>query len=158
MLTWETTREVNNKGFTVQRSHNGISFDNIGFIPASTLVQDHYAYAFTDLHPFSGSNYYRLEQKDIDERTSLSRTIRLNFVLQSTLSVYPNPASRYINVRGTSAGSMISIYSADGRKYKERRSSSNLTEIDISEMPKGIYFLRVTEGNNSQSFLISVVD
>lgn len=157
LLNWETTREVNNKGFNIQRSPNGISFDSIGFIPASDMARNSHAYAFTDPNPLSGSNYYRLQQKDIDGRISLSRTIRLDLDLKNTLSVYPNPASRYVAVRGTSAGSIIGIYSADGRKYRELRSSGSYVEIDVSDMPKGIYFLRVTEANNFHSFLISVV-
>jgi len=158
LLTWETTHEVNNKGFTIQRSHTGTSFDSIGFIAASNLPQDHHAYSFTDPNPFSGSNYYRLQQEDLDGIASLSRTIQVDFDLKNTLSVYPNPASRYITVHGTSAGSIIGIYSVDGRKYRELRSTSSYVEIDISEMARGLYFLRVTETENSHSFLISVVD
>jgi hypothetical protein len=158
LLKWETTHETDNKGFTIHRSADGIQFDSIGFVPASLSPGPLSSYTFTDWYPRRGSNYYRLQQKDIDGRTSLSHIIRLDFILKNTLSVYPNPASRYITVRGTSAGSIIGIYSADGRKYRELRSSSSHMEINISEMPKGMYFLRVTEANNSHSFLISVID
>ncbi|HTE33127.1 MAG TPA: T9SS type A sorting domain-containing protein, partial [Chryseolinea sp.] len=158
LLTWETVDELNNKGFTVQRSYNGIDFENIGFIPASELAQERYAYTFTDLQPYSGFNYYRLQQKDIDGRTSLSHIIRLNFGSKNFLSVYPNPASRYFKVRGINAGSIISIYGMDGKKYTELRSSGSSMEIDISKMPRGIYSLRVTGDNNSHSLLVSIVD
>ena len=158
VLTWGTTHEVNNKGFTIQRSHTGTNFDSIGFIAASDLPQNHHTYSFTDPNPFTGSNYYRLQQEDLDGITSFSRTIQLDFDLKNALSVYPNPASRYITIHGTSAGSIIGIYSVGGRKYRELRSSSSSMEIDISKMPRGVYFLRVTETGNSHSFLISVVD
>lgn len=158
LLTWETTHEVHNKGFTIQRSHTGIGFDSIGFIPASDLDQNQHVYSFTDPSPLRGPNYYRLQQKDLDGITSFSRTIRLDLDPKNSLNVYPNPASRYITVNGTSAGSIIGIYSVDGRKYKEVRSSRSYMEIDISELPGGVYFLRVTEAGNSHSFLISVVD
>lgn len=154
VLTWETADEVNNKGFTIQRSQNGIGFDNIGFVAAS----ENYKYAFTDPQPHNGSNYYRLQQKDIDGEISFSRTIRINFGQENIVSVYPNPASRFITVRGTSGGSTIGIYGADGRRYQQLRSTGSHVEIDISKMPKGMYFLRVTEANNSQTFIISVID
>jgi hypothetical protein len=155
-LTWETTNEINNGGFTIQRSNDGINFDSIGFVPASNPGQDRYAYTFTDQHPVSGSNFYRLQQKDIDGRTSFSRTIWLDFALKSILSVFPNPASSYITIRGSKAGNSISLFSVDGRKYREVISNGSDVKVDVGELPKGIYFVRVTDGTSLRSFVIAV--
>ena len=157
-LTWETSNEINNTGFTIQRSPNGIQFDSIGFRPASSVGQVRFIYKFTDPHPLQGANYYRLQQKDIDGKILFSKTIRLDFNLTNLLSVYPNPASKYITIRGVSSGSNISLYGMDGRKYREVRSSGGYVTIDISELPKGIYIARVGGRNTTKSYLITVVE
>jgi hypothetical protein len=157
-LAWETSNEINNTGFTIQRSSDGIQFDSVGFKPASSVVQDRNVYTFTDPHPFDGSNFYRLQQKDIDRKILFSKTIRLDFILTTLLSIYPNPASKHIIVRGSKAGSSIGIYGMDGRKYREVRGSGGNVNIDIRELPKGIYIVRVTGETTFLSFLITVVE
>ena len=156
LLSWETQNETNNRGFTIQRSPNGISFENIGFVPASTQVQDRHEYAFTDPNPHAGSNYYRLVQTDIDGKTAMSPTIRLNFDLTTRLSVFPNPASMFVTVRGSNAGSLIGLYGVDGRKYKEMRSAGGDMKLDVSVIASGLYIVRVIEGKESNSFLLTV--
>jgi hypothetical protein len=141
LLSWQTANEVNNKGFTVQRSKNGVRFDSIGFVAASL----HYNYSFADNDPGAGSNYYHLQQQDIDGKFSYSRTIRIDFSVGSKLRVYPNPAFTFIIVSGLSAGSVVQLYSVDGKKLKYWRSSGSILEIDTRSMPKGVFFLRVMD-------------
>jgi trimeric autotransporter adhesin len=156
-LTWETSNEINNTGFTIQRSPDGILFDSIGFRPASSVVQDRNVYTFSDMHPLTGVNYYRIQQEDFDGKILFSKTVRLNFNLANLLSIYPNPASKHITLRGTSAGSNISLYGMDGRKYREVRSSGGYVTIDINDLPKGIYIVRVISSQiNLQSPTIIV--
>jgi hypothetical protein len=143
-LTWKTSNEINNTGFTIQRSPEGILYDSIGFRPASSVVQDPNVYTFTDMHPLTGVNYYRLQQKDFDGKKLYSKIIRLDFNLNDRVRVSPNPASKYITITGAGVGSSISLYGMDGRKYREVRSSSSAyVTIDIGELPKGIYIVRV---------------
>lgn len=77
-LTWQTENEVNNRGFVVQRSIDGSSFRDIGWVPAvldSNSLVNNYQYEDRDVQ--SGrAYYYRLQQEDVDGATSLS-AIRL---------------------------------------------------------------------------------
>jgi hypothetical protein len=142
LLEWKTAHEWNNKGFIIQRSNNGLSFDSIGFVGAADAMQLNPFYTYTDPRPGSGINLYRLAQCDIDGRTTYSRTVRVNIVRENTLRIYPNPASKHIWVNGLNPNSMLVIYSTDGRKVMQIRSTGmTATQIDISTIPPGVYYL-----------------
>jgi hypothetical protein len=112
---------------------------------APVAASFHYNYSFADNDPGAGSNYYRLQQQDIDGKFSYSRTIRIDFSAGNKLHVYPNPASKFIIISGLSTGSVVQLYSVEGKKLKDWRSSSSILEIDTKSMPKGVFFLRVVD-------------
>ncbi|MEP7258380.1 MAG: metallophosphoesterase [Flavitalea sp.] len=66
ILSWTSASEVNNKYFTVERSANGQDFILIGKINGSLNSEKENNYSFVDEHPFTGINYYRLSQVDVD--------------------------------------------------------------------------------------------
>jgi hypothetical protein len=57
--------------------------------------------------------------------------------------VYPNPARDFLEIRSALVISKIEIYDADGRIV---RSCSGNTEINISELHNGVYFLKISSG------------
>jgi len=150
LLKWETADEINNKGFIIQRSANGTSFDSIGFKPASNTPGQS-SYAFTDIHPLQGSNFYRLNQVDLDGKTEYSRTIRVNTRRENTVGLFPNPASGQLFLQGNVANSIICMYAQDGRRIKEIRSgSSQVVTIDISGLMAGIYYVSITNADDKK--------
>ena len=59
------------------------------------------------------------------------------------LQLYPNP-TRYavmIRVPATALGH-LSIYTADGRLLLQKRTNSDITTLDCSQWPSGLYLLR----------------
>lgn len=82
---------------------------------------------------------------------------------QSNFSLYPNPANNNVNVSFNSLGnSKIEIFNAIGQKvntqnlgdllpgnYKQNVSTENLTQ--------GIYFVKLTSGNKSETKTMSIV-
>jgi hypothetical protein len=143
LLTWQTADEVNNKGFTIQRSGNGNLFYSIGFKPAGAQ------YSFTDLNPLPGHNYYRLQQTDIDGKTTYSRVIKVDAEMTTRLRLYPNPARGKIIVNGIRPGSRLLIYDAVGRLRKQVMAGNGVQEIHITDLTRGIYYL-VEENDKSQ--------
>jgi hypothetical protein len=70
-----------------------------------------------------------------------------------TISIYPNPATDGItfNVKETfSSGAIASIYSIDGRLISEHPLTQNNTFINVNELSKGIYFIKVAFKEKSQ--------
>jgi hypothetical protein len=68
-----------------------------------------------------------------------------NVIPKPAVNVYPNPASSYINVQvaNAKANGMISIYSATGALVKVVEMDENESEVDISELPSGLYLITV---------------
>ncbi|HYG40925.1 MAG TPA: hypothetical protein VD908_20010 [Cytophagales bacterium] len=91
-LSWETVLEINNKGFEVQKSINGIDFIQIGFVPASTSTDLRKTYSFED-HESKTSTYYRLKQLDHNGEFDFSKIVIVNIFNESLKNdqVSPNP-------------------------------------------------------------------
>ena len=56
--------------------------------------------------------------------------------------VYPNPTSGILNIRSNFTIKKLQLYSILGKKIVTKV-SSNLEQINLSELPKGIYFLEI---------------
>lgn len=86
IIQWNTTEEQAVVGFEVQRSTDGHTFFEIGFLNAQGQGS---GYTFIDdsiIAKVSGRNYsYRLKIRDIDGNSQLSEVI----TIQSTLDVVP---------------------------------------------------------------------
>jgi hypothetical protein len=72
------------------------------------------------------------------------------------VNVYPNPAVSELTVavdpRLVSLNGVIELYSIEGRLISQQRVSSTNTPIDISNLPSGIYYVKVSGNNVSSDF------
>ena len=76
-LSWSTSNELNNKGFIVQKSTDGLNFSNLDFVQAkgnSVVVNTYY---YTDNKVLSGNNFYRIIQIDFNNNSIYSTPIKL---------------------------------------------------------------------------------
>lgn len=163
VITWSTLSESNNAGFDVERSANGKDFVVIGVRSSqgdNGNSSHKIDYNFTDENPLSGTNYYRLVQKDKDGKRTLSSVVSVNS-LKSALeitSVYPNPAAFSLNVKlnsSTSERVEMTIVDMAGRTYKSFsqfiNSGSNLININVDYLAPGIYTLKVVSAKGTET-------
>ena len=63
--------------------------------------------------------------------------------VNNTIAIYPNPVSDYIYIElsDNSICTAIEIYSLDGRLVKSQ--TNNLSTIDISSLPMGVYIVKI---------------
>jgi len=78
LLSWSTSNEINNDYFAIERSTDGVSFDNIGETDGQGTSSHLSEYEFVDKAPKDGSNYYRLKQVDYDGQFTYSKIIGVN--------------------------------------------------------------------------------
>lgn len=95
-LKWTTATEVNNDYFTVEKSRDGISFEQSGRVRGAGNSTSAIEYTNTDNHPFSGLSYYRLKQTDFNGDFTYSKIVPVetgegNSVIIT--NVYPNPSN-----------------------------------------------------------------
>jgi hypothetical protein len=67
------------------------------------------------------------------------------------ISLYPNPAREYIYLDGIENGAIL-IYNPEGRLVRQQEIYSRGERIAVSELPQGIYFLKVISGAEPHTF------
>ncbi|MEO1712333.1 MAG: T9SS type A sorting domain-containing protein, partial [Bacteroidota bacterium] len=161
-LEWETATEIDNRGFEVQRSANGIDFETIGWVDGRGTTLENVSYDFRDEKPSTGVNYYRLKQIDFDEAFEYSPVISVEFeeALPGTISVFPNPSTGLFNFRlpiNESTDEMeIRISDMTGRVvWTITQDFVQAGTVDLSELPAGVYTMDVITGQTQFTDLIS---
>ncbi|MFT6337778.1 MAG: hypothetical protein ACJATI_004543 [Halioglobus sp.] len=101
----------------------------------------------TDVWIFNVNEYGCFNNEECPELQIFTATNDLNSI-QGNLKIYPNPSKNIIKVVGLDLRktSVIEIYSMSGNKVY---TNQNLTKdgIDISFLPKGVYTLKLMDGN-----------
>lgn len=150
VLQWITANEQKNKGFEIQRSADGISYQTIGFEDGKGDSQTAKSYQFIDLDA-KGAFYYRLFQVDFDGGSAYSPVVYLKGeVGKQEILLYPNPVSQdlKINVAGAVNGVMrVEVYDIQGRllwagkgNLKELENSLNL---QLNTWKDGTYLFKL---------------
>ncbi len=79
LVTWETTTEVNNYGFDVERSADNNSFVKIHFEEGNGTSNVPHSYSYTDSDlPETNEVWYRLKQIDNDGQSDYSKIVKVD--------------------------------------------------------------------------------
>lgn len=146
-LSWTTVSESNNKEFVISRSTNGVEFTIIGKVRGKGNSDQINRYELYDKEPFSGTNYYKLQQVDFDGKSTELGIKSLDFNLSAlSLKVYPNPTTDYVNVIFT-AGKYreltVSTVTGNVLQTSSLDSSISQTSISLKEYEPGIYMVHL---------------
>ena len=157
ILNWATASETNNSYFEIESSINSNQYQPIGRVSGVGTTSQTTYYSFTDVAPFTATNFYRLKQVDIDGRFKYSAilTIKLNSKLTKAVNIFPNPVADKINIRISSdvaANSDLKLISNVGqiifRQTNRVVKGDNLIFVyNVDNLPKGMYTLHVTINN-----------
>ena len=139
VLLWSTVEEVNNEGFEIERSANGVAFDKIGFVPGKKTMSARSDYQFVDHQPLANA-YYRLKQLDIDQSHSFSKSIHLKNESGIKLIVYPNPVKGILNFDVPPAKRQLTVRNMAGVVVDDQVDFSGTT-YETSHLPKGLYLI-----------------
>jgi hypothetical protein len=148
-LDWVTAQEINNSGYEIERSNDGVRFHKIGALtPNST-----YVYQYLDLQPLQGAAYYRIKQLDQDGAVSYSKTIKVHAIEKPLLArLLQNPVESQLKLQGSQAllGGKLQLIDAGGKVLQTRPITTVLQVVDLHFLQKGIYYLQVLtkEGEN----------
>ncbi len=147
VLNWRSEQETNNKGYEVQKSKDGKSWEKLVWVDGAGTTIERQEYEVVDENPISGDNYYRLKQIDYDGGFEFSKVISAIYNSDETfIEVYPNPAKDRIELKGPDAEyANIKIINNVGRILMELEGPGTL--IDISSLPKGLYYLSIQLDN-----------
>ncbi|QES90334.1 T9SS type A sorting domain-containing protein [Rhizosphaericola mali] len=154
-LSWTTSNEINNKYFSIQKSNDAKIWSEIGTIKSyfENGNGNGHSYSYLDESPFSGSNYYRLIQYDLDGNSHISNVIQINNNGISSFKLYPNPATNQITISGININDKLRILDLNGRVVNSIIVSSIPQNINISNLPSGIYILNIENKKSALKFI-----
>jgi hypothetical protein len=91
-LTWETAAEINNSHFTIERSADGINYEEVIKVKGAGTYHQQKTYSTIDKSPYTGISYYRLKQTDFDGKSTFHKPVHIEMNdNKKEYSVYPNP-------------------------------------------------------------------
>ncbi|SEP36124.1 T9SS type A sorting domain-containing protein [Niastella yeongjuensis] len=87
-------------------------------------------------------NPYRLKMVDLNGYTEYSKIATLKVEERNSLSIYPNPVTEQLFVKGATGGSAFQVKTMSGQVLKQGTIKST-GSIDVSALSKGMYVLTV---------------
>ena len=119
-LYWSTVSEMNNDYFMIEKSINGIDFEEIGSINGHGNSNKRIDYKFIDYEPNNGVSYYRLKQIDYNGEYSYSKILSVNYN-NFMFNIYPNPINKgedlFIEFQETKEKVLVVVNDIYGREY-----------------------------------------
>jgi len=97
-----------------------------------------------------GLNYYRLRQVDADERFEYSNIITIDNKSINTILVVPNPVKDVLHVSSNIENGRIDVLNLNGTLLSSQLFSGRNMDIDLSNLPKGIYFIKLMDEPGNQ--------
>ncbi len=158
-VTWITASETNNDYFTIEKSDDGVSFDEIATVAGAGNSIRMLNYEITDDQPYQGTSYYRLKQTDFDGRFKYFKMVAVNFNKSSDFSfgIFPNPNNgNLLNVSVESKGKenvLIVIKDITGKELYSKvivteNSGNNICSLDLqNRLSAGTYFVTATSNH-----------
>lgn len=158
-LFWETSSEIDNAGFDIERSGDGIVFESIGTVAGHGTTFINQQYLFVDEQPFQGVNYYRLRQVDNDGFETLHLVIAVIFETQNhsqIFTIFPTLALsklQFLLKEELDAPGELYISTVLGQIVLNRTLARGERQVplDVQKLPKGQYLLTLKSGEIIQT-------
>lgn len=136
VLSWESSTELNNRHYTIERSTDGIDFEPIAKVSAKGPGQ----YEWTDKNALAGLNYYRLSQTDAEGSTAQIGIRSIRFTGRDVeIAFWPNPvrdAAQCVITAEIPVEGILTLTAPDGRHVLEQQVSMEAGRWQIT-LPTG---------------------
>ena len=156
-LNWTTASETNNDFFTVQRSEDGVSFQDIGVVAGNGSSTQMNSYSFVDHLPMTSAVYYRLKQTDyngqfsitpliVQEQCGTAGEVISSFGLGNDIvvSIYTPLESDYTVHVFDAQGKLVLVNEVSAEEGSNRYEMNDIIPAD------GIYLITVTGASGIQ--------
>jgi hypothetical protein len=162
-IKWQTAMEENADYFIVEKSMDGENFTEIGKVSAAGTSNDILDYMMIDPNVEAGVIYYRLVQYDFngDNETFGPVVVNTGDKKNAKIITFPNPTVDEISVTLPEMGNAgeLSIVDVTGKEVYISTVESHRGElevsIDVSALPRGIYYVRF--GNLTDGYMTEMI-
>jgi len=139
--------DLGDSGKETVMKFDGTNWVNVGNAGFSAGETDYTSLAFSP----SGKPYVTYGDFHYGGKTTVMKydsvMVGINEQQETRLSLYPNPATDKITIEASSepTKSQLTISSISGQALITHQITEPKTQLDISDLPRGVYFVRVTD-------------
>ena len=152
--------EINCKKYIIERSFDGNIFNEIGSVAGCGTVSSFHSSSFLDDVSDAPSSmvYYRLEQVDLDGKSSYSKVLLINLKNDKRqFIVSPNPFSSYLNINmdwdknEKIVGRVINSQGSTviSKNIQLTAGINNFSIEGLSKLPPGNYYIQFKSGTGT---------
>ena len=148
-LNWSTATETNNDFFTVEKTKDGDTFEQVAIVDGAGNSSVTLYYTSLDPNPYLGKSYYRLKQTDFNGEYKYSDLIEVDVNSDGAFLLGSNIVSSqggYIAISNSLHEEvMVTIYNSIGQNIKGLRLnySDKVQLIELPYITSGIYLLTI---------------
>lgn len=97
-----------------------------------------------------GSGNTTTKTRFVVVKENCPNSVGLRDILSTDLSIYPQPVSGILNIKIDAYGILanLSVYTPEGKLMYKVDALSNMSSINVSQWPSGIYFLHLNAGES----------
>ncbi len=167
VVKWTTAVEINNSGFNVERSNDGVNFNTVGWVAGNDNSTEMQFYTYNDNNVVAGTvYYYRLNQIDNNGNATKSFIVSAEITGATAFAIsepMPNPAtvSSRINVHSSvSQDIKVKMYNMVGQlvssqPYTVSAGDNNIT-FNVQSLASGSYSAVIETGEKNFSKILVV--
>lgn len=157
-LSWNTPYEINSGSFIIERSRNLIHFAPVDTVAARGTTGEAHQYLWYDESPWPGIALYRIKYQGLDGSTKYSpvKTVMLtgkDLWLRLWWCILGHQLQYWIDW-SKNGPAAIQLIDMQGRVRHQEQTTlikgKNTRALDVSQLPAGVYFLRVQSGLDVQ--------
>lgn len=141
-LNWLVLEE-NVKNYEIEKSLGDGIFEKIGTVKSKGNGE--HVYNYSDI-TYLKKAYYRVKMIDFSGNYTYSKIILIANNDTDDIFTFPNPAIDIIHIINGKVGEELKLTDVNGRLIKSQTIESSAIELNISEIPAGIYFLFTNSG------------
>jgi hypothetical protein len=145
VVSWQVADQVDNNYFTVERSVDGRSFEELGRAAATEAT----AYTYTDREPLDGTSFYRVRQTDFDGAFTYSPVVKSHRAY-SDIRLYPNlaKAGEVVTLElpeELQGGNFTaSLLDGNGRQIWQKLMPGEVVQsLETNNLPEGVYLVNL---------------
>lgn len=149
---WTTLSEINNNYFTIEKSRDGLTFNEIALIEGAGNNNTSITYDFIDDRPLEGVSYYRLKQTDYNGNFNYVSLASSDCSNKELINVYPTLFNNSVTIsfeEKIPANIKIKVNDNLGRNidFNSEIITNSISLTFSNTLSKGIYFLSIMDNN-----------
>jgi hypothetical protein len=158
-LRWTTATETANRSFTVERSADGQTWQDLQTIAGAGNSNTLLTYNYTDAQPLNGDNYYRLRQTSEDNSITYSETRLVNVAAPANRIVaYPVPLTGDVcQLRGLTDPQQYNYQVISIAGLTLRQGALSSASVNVNGLAKGTYVLKLDHKRTGESIRLTIV-